>query len=286
MSLVPPEELANVQIRAPLGPIDLGDQQDLAAMVQAGFDRWRDFHERYGERQKQIRAQDPGLATWADVREFALQFGNAEEVTGFHRQTFRSTPGGPEPEEEPVTAIRFRQSQAVFAVGEPSGVPPFDPSGRTVPACGLNVPALATALRDHGLDPSAGGAVHLRAPRGERLPWLHPADSFGVLVLLRQALQVEGAATWAERGLSLHAYLVPDQAVHREIVGPQRAELVRWLVGDRTIRTAGPEGPDLVAAMTRAEDLLVEALRRPSESEISSGIGYGVRPLLAAIVTP
>lgn len=284
MALVPPEDLQNVLIRAPLGPMDLQDQDALAGMVQAGFERWREFHERFGRSQKEIRDQNPGLATWEDVRRFALKFADAEELAGYQKQSFRFGPGGVESQEEPATAIRFRATNAVFTIGVGTAAPTFDASGRVIPAGGLNTPEIATALREYGLDSTSTGAAHLRASRSERPPLLPSAGSLGVLVLLRQALQVEGSTSWGERGGTLHAFLVEASGRCREVPSQQRAELARWLL-DLTVRTTGPEDSTLSAALKRAEANLIAANRRPTEADRDAGLRFAVWPILAAIVT-
>src|SRR5206468_632529 len=70
MSLIPPEELQDLLMNEPLAPFTVHDQEQIARIVQHGFTRWRDFDRRYGEQQKQIKLQNPGLATWTDLAQF------------------------------------------------------------------------------------------------------------------------------------------------------------------------------------------------------------------------
>jgi hypothetical protein len=81
MCLVPPEDLQNVMIHGAQAPLSSDDQQRLADMVQQGFRDWNDFHSRYGHQQREIRQQDPGLATWNDVAVFLENYGKASIVT-------------------------------------------------------------------------------------------------------------------------------------------------------------------------------------------------------------
>lgn len=107
MGLVPPEELQQVLIQAAAGPLSGPDQDAIARMVQEGFGTWRAFHDRFAERQRQIRRQDPGLATWEDVARFLAEYGNVETREDFRALRFTRSGDRVDPIEQPVAVVNL-----------------------------------------------------------------------------------------------------------------------------------------------------------------------------------
>lgn len=52
-----------------------------------------------------------------------------------------------------------------------------------------------------------------------------------------------------------------------------------------TIRTKPEQADELLSSLVQQESELVTELRRPSETELVSGIRHAVTPLFAAVVT-
>src|SRR5205823_2094392 len=76
MCLLPQDELQSVMLNQPSAPLNEHDEKRLSETVQEGFRVWKSFHDRFGEQQKSIRHQNPGLCTWDDVVYFLEQLGN------------------------------------------------------------------------------------------------------------------------------------------------------------------------------------------------------------------
>ena len=59
MSLLSQDEFTGLMVSGFGAPLSGSDQERLAELVQQGFQKWRDFHQKYGSEQITIRAQDP-----------------------------------------------------------------------------------------------------------------------------------------------------------------------------------------------------------------------------------
>ena len=73
-------------------PLSGTDRERLSEMVQQGFQKWKEFHDKYGQQQSTIRQQDPGLTTWEDLAYFLTGLGGAKSLTvsaGLEDQHFR-----------------------------------------------------------------------------------------------------------------------------------------------------------------------------------------------------
>ena len=93
MCLISPEELQDVLIEASATPLRPDEQNKIAEMVESGFRAWREFHDRYAGRQREIRSQDPGLASWEDMQLFFQEHGGGGKAGGIHRQPFSTRRG-------------------------------------------------------------------------------------------------------------------------------------------------------------------------------------------------
>jgi len=83
--------------------------------VQQGFQKWKDFHQRYGTEQSAIKAQDPGIATWDDLKEFLESYAGAEAAPGFTRQAFARDGENVRPVQTEAQVLRLgRSTQAKF----------------------------------------------------------------------------------------------------------------------------------------------------------------------------
>ena len=84
-------------------------------MVQEGFGAWQAFHERFADRQRDIRQQDPGLATWSDVARFLAEYGNVETREGFKALRFMRSGDRVDPLEQPVAVVSLGGPQQYVA---------------------------------------------------------------------------------------------------------------------------------------------------------------------------
>lgn len=208
MCLIPPDEFADLVIDT-TGP-GLTDEQQrrLAKMVRRGYQSWDDFHRRYAERQRAIRALSPGLATWADLRRLLEEQAGAVAVDGFRSLRFTRSVGDEHPVaiKAPVPVVRLGDG-GHYCGQEHDGMPISGPDGVAVRPLGLNVPVVADVLRRLALASTTTGAAQLRWPAGK--PPGSCGPTFGLLVLLRQTLRSE-ESRWVEQGLTLHVYHVDE----------------------------------------------------------------------------
>lgn len=282
MGLVPPEELQDVLIRAAAGPLSDRDQDAIARMVQEGFGTWQAFHDRFAERQRQIRQQDPGLATWEDVARFLAEYGNVETREGFRALRFTRSGDRVDPIEQPVAVVNLGGPEQ-YVCGEVGGAPVFGPDGTQARQLGLNIPPVAELLRRLAFAAPAGAAV-LRVPNDRSVPGVDGSTSFGVLVFVRQTVRPDPRAGHVEVGSSLPCYVLAAGRDPVLVEGPQKRDLL-YALFDATVARAKPDPGDLVvAALGRHESEIGNQLRRPSEPEMRSGVRHAVTPLLTALV--
>src|SRR5580693_5093779 len=78
MCLMSQDEFQSVLLNAPGAPLNAQDELRLSDMVQQGFRSWKDFHDRFGEQQKSICGQDPGICNWDDMAFFLEELGSGE----------------------------------------------------------------------------------------------------------------------------------------------------------------------------------------------------------------
>jgi hypothetical protein len=126
------------------------EQAQIAKIVQEGFNRWNEFHQRFADRQNEIRQQDPGLAEWKDVEKFLVQYGNASVLSGYNAQKFRLT----------VLSIAER----AYVCGNSGGSPVFGPDGQSVSQLGLNLGVVCNLLRRFGIAENPCGEKAVQKP--------------------------------------------------------------------------------------------------------------------------
>ncbi len=277
MALVPPEELQDIFGQGPVGPLSEDEQARVATLVTQGYEQWRRFHDQYSHQQKQIRALDPGEATWGDLGEFVRTNLGATPADGFSALRFFWQEG--EVVEASAIADVVSIDGTLYACGDYGGMPVTRDDGAKAERLGLNVRVVANALRSLAFPNASAGAAHVRWPEGERRP---REGVFGFLALARQSIRVE-QGSFREHAASLHCYLVAMDGTTEAVNGHTMGALLR------AIRRALPrrdaeDAPTLVAAMQNAESTFMHELRRPSDADLDARIKHAVVPLLAAIV--
>jgi hypothetical protein len=279
MTLIPPEELQEALLRRRDGAGAV-DAEKIGQLVQDGFNKWKAFHDKYSSEQKKIQMLNPGLAAWEDVYEFLCEHAGARRVDGYSVLRFLLKEGeitGGRREARVLTL----DGNTFFACGDYAGAPVYGPGNTMAQQLGLNVPAVATALRRVAFPDDVCGAGHVRWPKDLGVP-LGLNFPFGIVVIMKQTLRMEQAA-WSERPVSLHCFAVRSSGEITPVEGAHSAVLLRGIFKS-TVRTKPEENADLLARIASAEQSLTDSLRRITRQELEQGVRYAVLPLFAATI--
>lgn len=281
MCLISPEELQDVLIEANATPLQPDEQNKIAEMVESGFRAWREFHDRYSGRQKEIRAQDPGLAKWDDLKVFLQEHGAAEKQDGFTASRFRLVDGAVTAHDEPVEVLRLRDGLS-YMLGHGDGAPIAGPNGQRAVALGLNSAIVNELLRKCALPESPAGAAQLRWPSSIPSGDLFFGGPLAAYAILRQTFRTDPRAGWAEQGNRLFLFSLGTEGEPQLLEGRQKQQLMG------AMKTLGarlkPETDDsLLERLRDLEAQLCTNLRRPSDMELREGIRHAVTPLFLAV---
>ena len=278
MSLVPPAEFQDVMEHSPATPLAREDQEQIAALVQSGFEAWAEFHDRFADQQRKLRRQYPGLASWEDAEGFLRQFGGARLIEGFHSQKFRTIEGEITAINESVQVLKLGEG-APLVCGEDGGSAVIGPDGTAALPLGLNQPAIAEVLRRFAFPDRCYGAAFLRWPTGVPVPASFP---FGVLAFVRQTLQARGNV-WVEHSNSLVVYVLTSNSEPLLLEGEAKGCMLRGLFAAGIRLKASPESPYL-ERLAQAEATIGDHLRPPDLQERERNLRHAVVPIFAAIV--
>lgn len=281
MALVRQEDLQEVMLATPEGPMQPGEQERLSELVQQGFRVWQDFHARYAEEQRKIKDLDPGLAAWEDVDTFLRDYAEARPAEGFFAQQFVFRDGSVESSLEPARVVTF-DGTTHFACGDYSGAPVFGPEGQEARTIGLNSSPVSQALRRLAFPSEPVGAAHLRWPDRDSVPRNLPLP-FGVLVLLKQTLRSE-QGSWIEVSSSLHCFGISEDSPPVPFEGADRARLLRGLFAAK-VKIRPDDDAILPGKLADAESALVASLRQLSEDDATQRVRHAVLPLFGAVVS-
>ena len=284
MCLISPEELQDVLIEASATPLRPDEQNKIAEMVETGFKAWREFHDRYAGRQKEIRAQDPGLANWEDLKLFVQEHGAAEKLKGFTASRFRLVEGALNAHDEPIEVLRLRDGLA-YMLGDCDGAPIAGPNEEKVNRLGLNVHIVTQLLRKVALPELPTGAAHLRWPTRTAADDPYAGKPATVFALLRQTFKTDQRSGWAELTLAIHFVVVRSGEQPCYIEGGQKQRLLRAL-GSGIVRLQPDDNLPSSMGLKAMETELCTALRRPTESDLSKGIRHSVAPIFIGLITP
>jgi superfamily II DNA or RNA helicase len=276
MSLVPPEELQDVMVRRPLGPLDGVEISALSRLVTEGFSRWQTFHDRYSGTQRQIGALDPGRARWDDLERFATDQLGAHRVDGYNALRFRLE--GDEVVEASEGATVLDIAGRHFACGDFGDMPVLGSGPGAATRLGLNVDPLVDALRAAGLPDRPTGAAYVRLVDRTGLPETLRAP-FGLLIYGRQAVRNQ-AGTFVESSLDLVVAVVEPEREPVVLGGDEQAAVLRGLQG-ASLRRDGVADPALLEALRRADAALSQQLRQPAADR---AIRFALFPVAAVIV--
>jgi superfamily II DNA or RNA helicase len=282
MCLLPQDELQSVLLNESIGSLGAGDEQRLSEMVQEGFRAWKDFHDRFGEQQKSIRRQNPGLCAWDDVVYFLEQLGGGERVAGHQRQRFERTGDSVARISEEAVVLNLNDGQS-YVCGDYGEEMVYGPEGTVTPKLGLNLKPVSELLRKYAFPESTCGAASLRWPSNVEVPLCIKDFPIGVSVFLRQTLRLDRMGGWIEQGNALRCF-VNTADEHSELFGEDKQRLLRALFR-ASIRKTPPVNDNVFQRLVNAELEVLEQLRRPSEDELSTQVRHAVTPLFAAVVT-
>ena len=283
MCLISPEELQDVLIEVIAAPLRPDEQNKIADMVESGFRAWREFHDRYAGRQREIRAQDPGLVNWEDLQLFLQEHAAAEKQTGFKASRFRLVEGAVRSHDDPVEVLRLRDGLS-YILGDGDGAPVTGPNCEKVNRLGLNLPVVAELLRKFALSELPTGAAHLRWPPGVTADGLFTGKPLVVLAFLRQTFKTDQRTGWTEQGSALFCYSAGAGESARPVDGKQKQALLRAMTGG-VVRLKPDEDSSLLGGLKDIEMQLWNDLRRPTEAELREGIRHSVAPLFASILS-
>jgi hypothetical protein len=146
MALVRQEDIQELMLASPAGPMNAQDQDRLAALIHEGLTDWRDFHARFTAEQGRIKELDPGLAAWDDLDAFLKEYAGARVVEGFHAQRFAYREGNVDSVPESARVITFDGTK-FFACGDYSGAPTILRPAPARMACRWSPARSATPLR-------------------------------------------------------------------------------------------------------------------------------------------
>ncbi|HXI90001.1 MAG TPA: helicase-related protein, partial [Blastocatellia bacterium] len=282
MCLLSQGELQDVLSNEPSAPFDAGDEQHLSNMVQQGFHAWKEFHDRFGEQEKAIRRENPGLCKWEDVVFFLEELGAAKRLTGHKRQRFERREKNITHLSEDALVLGLPNGQS-YVCGEYGEELVYGPDDSITPKVGLNLKSVSELLRKYAFPDQPCGAAYLRWPDDVELPSCVRALPFGISAFLRQTLRIDRLGGWLEQGHSIHCFVTGTDTTS-EVTGDEKSRLLRGLFRSSIRKTTEPSA-DLVQSLVAIEREVTETLRRPSDEELTNQIRHAVTPLFAAIIT-
>lgn len=281
MCLLPQDALQSLLLNAPAAPLSSQDEEKLSQMIRQGYQDWKSFHDRFGDEQRALERQNPGLLTWEDVAFFLEELGAARREDGFQRQRFQREGRAVNRIDEEATVLQLSDGTR-YVCGDYGEALVFGPDKAITPKLGLNLKPVAEIIRKHAFPEQSCGAAYLRWPDTEQM-LDEFALPFGVLIFLRQTLRVDGAGGWVEQGVALHCFVI-QAGTSVELKGEEKKLFLKGLFRS-VIRRSQEMVENLPQALVSAETDLIEQLRRPSEEEMMAQIRHAVTPLFAGVIT-
>jgi superfamily II DNA or RNA helicase len=281
MSLVPPKELEDILADiSGSAVLDGAATQHIGSLVTEGFRSWSAFDDQYRQQAEEIRSVSAGEARWADVGAFLCKYGGAEDGGGASFNSFEFQHNEIIALDEHVSTINF--NKRVYACGDTGGQIAVSHDGKPIENLGLSLEEVQAVLRKTFEPDRATGVAFVKRPAG--LSFLSSLKNAVTLcAFVRQTLRQE-RGVWKEKGISLHVYSLLEGAAPFELESGQTAELVRVLQG--VARVKDPIGYVTPQNIAVSENLLVQALRRPSDVEIAAGVRHAVWPLAVIVLIP
>jgi superfamily II DNA or RNA helicase len=281
MSVIPPAELQDVMAQAAVGPLSASDCDRIASLVEAGYENWKSFHDRY-HAEKKLRVPNPGLASWDDLERFIINYAKGKAIAGYSSLRFERRDKSHVDSVLDAIPVLELPDGAKVSCADVGGRPIIGPSDGICPA-GLNVPHIATTLRAHAFPEEPTGVAHVRWPDGIIRPSCLPAGTVALLVIAQVAVRRDPGVGWSEQRSDLHLWVVPQRERPAELASADSAAVLRGVfAGGIRSRAEMPE--DFAARIRATESQLIEDYRRRSESDMAEGIRYAVFPLAAVVL--
>ncbi len=285
MNLVPPDDLVGVLVSRQVDGLSDEERRQVAALVDNGFRRWTEFHERFRETQSAITRLDPGEASWDDVAAFCMDYLKGTGALGFSALGFQRLPDGsviPRDESAKVVSVPAKSGDLFLACAETAGRTVVASDGRKAIQAGLNHPTVNQGLRGAAFPDFPVGAGWVRLSRANGIDSAVEAVLGSECVLMvvgRLSVIRHEQRGYAEHGRQLRGWVVQSSG-NRELDSPTLAACVRAL-RSASVRVEAPHIPDLVAATQRLEDQIDTDLRRPTDLDRSRGVRHAVYPIAA-----
>jgi hypothetical protein len=281
MCLLPQDALQSLLLNDPAAPLDFNDEEKLSELIRQGFQDWKTFHDRFGDEQRALERQNPGLLTWDDVAFFLEDLGAARRADGYKRQRFQREGRAVNRIDDDATVLQLSDGKR-YVCGDYGESLVFGPDKTITAKLGLNLKPVAEIIRKHAFPEQICGAAYVRWPDAEtQLPGF--TLPFGALIFLRQTLRADRTGGWIEQGVALRCFVIQSgQPV--ELKNGEKKLFLQGLF--RSVIRKSPEtAEDLLRLMASAETDLIEQLRRPTEEEMAAHIRHSVLPLFAGVIT-
>lgn len=281
MSVIPPAELQDVMAQAAVGPLSAGDCDRIASLVEAGYENWKSFRDRYHAEQK-LRTPNPGLASWDDLERFITTYAKGKRVPGYSSLRFeRKDKSHVDSILDTISVLELPDGSRV-SCADVGGNPILGPSDGIRPA-GLNLPYIAGILRAHAFSEEPTGVAYIKWPESMSRPACLPAGTIALLVLARLAIGRGPGAGWSEQKSDLHVWVVSPDGSSTELAGPDLATVLRGVFGGG-IRSRIEMQEEFAARIRATESQLIGDYRCRSESDVAEGIRYAVFPLAVVVL--
>jgi superfamily II DNA or RNA helicase len=283
MSLVAPEELQEIFVGDPSGDVSAVDSERLSSLVVEGFERWRQFDERFSETQRKIKEMNPGLAEWQDVRCFLKDYGGVEDEPGIfitrfrfdHENTVFSS-------SEPAGVLRFRDGSLGY-LGNLDGAPLDGPNAQKVSGIGLNEPRVLNFIRQHALPELLTGAANLRWGVDSQSIAKQLGKDAAIFAFVVQKFQFDtfGGSKCISNDLVVYGGVFGTDQIFL-IEGKSKRSLISAL--QKVSVKAKPELRNFGWILEK-ESKLALLLHNPTPQQLKERIRIAVWPILAAHIT-
>lgn len=281
MSLVPPEELADVLGASTEWPVGGEAESRLASIVRAGYDRWSDFSRRYAGAAAGITALDPGSADWPDLRDFLRRACGGIDGNAGSRPVFSVEGDSVVARDAEVQTVRVFED--LFVCDETDGLPTTDQEGGALPRLGTGDRRVVSEIRNRLSERAESQIASIKLRRVD-LPSLGAAEGGTVAVMVFAVQRLEIKAGMAEeRELRLRAYIISEHGGEAEVDPGAIGDLVRRI--SSADRQASPSQPDIAAGLPAIEATLIERLRREPAAGPTSPPLAAIWPVACALVS-
>ncbi|EAQ80599.1 prophage LambdaMc01, helicase, SNF2 family protein [Blastopirellula marina DSM 3645] len=278
--LLPSEELQHLLIADDLGPLSHQNEQQLAQMVREGYERWQAFDSKYAEQQRQIRAQNPGIAAWDDLRHFMLGYSKTIVEEGFFAERFELD-GDCTKAVQTASPVLKLSDDSLVACQDLGGLPAYGPNGQIAWQFGINHPLAMSALVKAAFEKEKVGPAFIRWSRDRE--FFDKNVHVTVLAFLRLTLRADENRGWQEYATALRLFAVNSSGESRGLSSEESRVFFSGLY-HATVRSKVPGEAPSCEELCRLEQEIAEQLRRPSTEDIQERKRHAVASIFVGIV--